>query len=288
MAALAARAQMSPRDPGRDHFRVATWNVNSLRARVPALDRFLDRARPDVICFQETKASEPAADAATLLASHAYNIAYVGQGAYNGVAIASLHPITDQQASGALGDEHLDREPRLISCVTETSTGIRVVSLYVPHGREVGHWHYEYKLAFLEQLAARVQTWLAEGHLILAGDINVAATDSDIFHPDAFIGHTHVTSREREAWARVLDAGLVDVDAAHWGPHARRFTWWNHGLNYSRNLGMRIDVIAADRTLATHIATTWIDHTERDTQRPSDHAALIADFHITDLSSSES
>jgi exodeoxyribonuclease-3 len=157
------------------------------------------------------------------------------------------------------------------------------VSLYVPHGREIGHWHYEYKLAFLEALARRFKTWISESHLIIAGDVNVAATDSDIFHPDAFIGLTHVTRRERDGWQRVLDAGLVDLDVARWGPHERRFTWWNHGLNYSRNLGMRIDVIAADRLLASCIQTTWIDHLERGAERPSDHAALIADLDLSQL-----
>jgi exodeoxyribonuclease-3 len=261
--------------------RVATWNVNSLRARTPALARFLERVRPDVICLQETKASAPAAAAAQLMEDEGYDVAYIGHGAYNGVAIASLSPISDVQASGGFGDEHLDREPRLITGIVSSSSPIRVVSLYVPHGREVGHWHFEYKLAFLEQLARRVRDWVGHGHVIVAGDVNVAATDSDNFNPDAFVGLSHVTDREREGWARVLDAGLVDVDAAQWGPNARRFTWWNHGLNYSRNLGMRIDVIAADRDLASRVRATWIDHLERSAERPSDHAALIADFTVS-------
>jgi exodeoxyribonuclease-3 len=155
---------------------------------------------------------------------------------------------------------------------------IRIVSVYVPHGREVGHWHYDYKLAFLHELAQRVRVWLDSGPLILAGDINIAPTNSDIFHPDAFVGLTHVTAPERNAWQVILDAGLVDVDVSRWGPHERRFTWWNHGLNYGRNLGMRIDVIAADPELAALVGMTWIDHIERGADRPSDHAALIADF----------
>jgi exodeoxyribonuclease III len=114
--------------------------------------------------------------------------------------------------------------------------------------------------------------------VVVAGDLNVAATDSDVFHPDAFVGSTHVTVRERDALRRLLDAGLVDVDVARWGERARRFTWWNHGIGYSRNLGMRLDVIAADRDLAARLDTTWIDHTERGAERPSDHAALLADF----------
>jgi exodeoxyribonuclease-3 len=160
---------------------------------------------------------------------------------------------------------------------------VRVASVYVPHGRAVGHWHYDFKLAFLDALAERARRWLLDGsHLVVAGDVNVAATDSDVFHPDAFVGSVYVTTRERDALARLLDAGLVDVDVARWGPRARRFTWWNHGNGYPRNLGMRLDVIAADRHLATRLETTWIDHAERSRAPASDHAALIADFHLAD------
>jgi exodeoxyribonuclease III len=271
---------MSPPGPAPDRFRVATWNLNSLRARLPAVERFVARTMPDVICLQETKASALSPEAAASFARLGFEVAYVGDGAYNGVAIAARHPMASVQASGALDDEPLDREPRLITCVVQASRPVRVASVYVPHGREVGHWHYDYKLVFLHALAARVERWVAEGHLIVAGDVNVAPTDSDIFHPDAFVGLTHVTEPERDALARVLASGLVDVDVARWGPRERRFTWWNHGMNYSRNLGMRIDVIAADHALTERLDTTWIDHVERGLERPSDHAALIADFDL--------
>jgi exodeoxyribonuclease-3 len=144
----------------------------------------------------------------------------------------------------------------------------------------VGHWHYEYKLAFLESLGRQVRRWLAAGTpAVLAGDVNVAATDADVFHPDAFAGATHVTAAERAAWSGLLGAGLLDLDAVRWGPRARRFTWWKPGHGYATNLGMRIDVIAADAALTARLDTTWIDHVERGAARPSDHAALIADFH---------
>ncbi len=292
MAALAARASMAPSGPAEDRFRLATWNVNSLKARAAALDRFLGRVRPDVLCVQETKASTLADAAAAAFERHGYHVAYAGHGAYNGVAIASLHGITDREASGTFDDEHLDREARLLACRIGTTPPVRVVSLYVPHGRSVGHWHYDYKKAFLERLAERVRGWLRADdsppeHLVVAGDVNVAATDSDVFHPDAFVGHTHVTPSERAAWHAVLNAGLVDVDVARWGAHERRFTWWNHGVSYSRNLGMRLDVIAVDRGLAARVDTTWIDHVERGADRPSDHAALIADFDLTHAARTE-
>jgi exodeoxyribonuclease-3 len=164
--------------------------------------------------------------------------------------------------------------------VVDTPPPIRLVSVYVPHGRAIGDPHFEYKLAFLAALARRVRGWVQESHVIVAGDVNVAATDSDVFHPDAFVGHTHVTPEERAAWAGVLDAGLVDVDVARWGAHERRFTWWNLGIGYSRNLGMRLDVIAADPVLAATVDATWIDHVERGADRPSDHAAVLADFDV--------
>jgi exodeoxyribonuclease-3 len=160
----------------------------------------------------------------------------------------------------------------------DTPEPIRFVSAYVPHGRKIGHWHFHYKLAFLRALAERVRAWREDSHVVLGGDLNVAPTNSDVFHPDAFVGITHVTPEERAALQAVFDAGLVDLDAAVWGPRARRFTWWNHGLSYSRNLGMRIDFLAADAALAERVDTTWIDHAERGGERPSDHAAVIVDF----------
>jgi exodeoxyribonuclease-3 len=199
------------------------------------------------------------------------------------VAIVSRHPLREPVSSGDFGDEPLDREPRVASCVAATpGAAIRFVSVYVPHGRTVDHWHFEYKLAFLEALATRVRAWVDEGHVVVGGDINVAATNSDVFHPDAFAGLTHVTPAERSALQSVLDAGLVDLDVARWGARARRFTWWNHGMGYSRNLGMRIDLLAADAALAARLDTTWIDHVERGGERPSDHAALIADLRLPD------
>jgi exodeoxyribonuclease-3 len=281
-AALELRQHMSPAGPAADRLRIATWNVNSLKARTPALRRFLDRTRPDVLLLQETKATDVAPVAATVFAEFGYSVVHSGSGPYNGVAIAALHRISDVVASADLDDEHLAREPRLIACVVSAPEPIRVVSVYVPHGREVGHWHYDYKLAFLDALRDKVAGWVGEGPIVLGGDVNVAPTDSDIFHPDAFAGLTHVTEPERQALEAVLDAGLVDLDARRWGARERRFTWWNHGLNYSRNLGMRIDLLAADATLADRLDTTWIDHVERGADRPSDHAALLADFHLDD------
>lgn len=209
-----------------------------------------------MLCLQETKAPALTDAARQVFDRHGYEVVHVGANAYNGVAIAARHPLLDVVEAGGFGDEHLDREPRLVAAVVRPPDGaaVRVASVYVPHGRTVAP------------------------HVVVARDINVAATDSDVFHPDAFVGSAHVTPRERDALGRLFAAGLVDVDVAHHGPRARRFTWWNHGVGYSRNLGMRLDVIAADPALAGRLAATWIDHEERGRERPSDHAALLADF----------
>lgn len=279
-AALALRPSMSPAGPAPDRLRIATWNLNSLRRRLPAVERFLERTAPDVLCLQETKAVELSAAATDALRRLGYRVEHVGANSYNGVAVAARHPIEDVVASGGFGNEHLDREPRLLSCVVRTPTPLRVASAYVPHGREIDHWHFAYKLDFLEALAEQSSRWLDDAaSLVVAGDLNVAPTDSDVFHPDAFVGRTHVTPQERAALARLLEVGLIDVDVARWGERARRFTWWNHGIGYPKNLGMRLDVIAVDRALAARLDTTWIDHVERAAEAPSDHAALLADFH---------
>lgn len=272
---------MTPTEPAPDRFRVATWNLNSIRTRLPAVERFVERTRPDVLCLQETKTAALRPAEAAAFERLGYHVVHAGSGGYNGVAIASRHGVVDVERSGGLDDEYLDRDARVVAGVVAAPTPVRVVSVYVPHGRKIGDPHFGYKLAFLDALAVRAADWLGTGvGLLVAGDVNVAPTDSDVFHPDAFVGLTHVTPDERAALGRLLDVGLVDVDVARWGARARRFTWWNYGIGYSRNLGMRIDLIAADRSLAERLDTTWIDHLERGAERPSDHAALVADFAI--------
>ena len=279
-AALALRDSMSPPGPAPDRLRVATWNLNSVRRRLPAVERFIDRTSPDVLCLQETKAAALPDAALAAFERRGYGVEHIGANSYNGVAVAARHPLAEVVRSGDFDDEHLDREPRLLTCVVHAPTPVRVASVYVPHGREIDHWHYDYKIAFLDALAERCRRWSSAGvPLVVAGDVNVAATDADVFHPDAFVGRTHVSPRERDALQRLLDVGLVDVDVERWGARARRFTWWNHGIGYPKNLGMRLDLIAVDHSLAARLDTTWIDHVERGAEGPSDHAALIADFH---------
>jgi exodeoxyribonuclease-3 len=277
-AALAARATTTPTSAAPGLLRVATWNVNSLRVRLPALERLIVRAEPDVVCLQETRTAAPSDAAVAALGGLGYRLVHRGAGAAAGVAVATRLPLLEEGTVPAA--EVLAGEPRLVSCVVDAGRPVRVASVYVPHGREVGHPHYAYKLDFLGALAAQVRAWREDGHVVLAGDVNVAPTDSDVFHPDAFVGATHVSRPERDAWDAVLGAGLVDLDVALWGPRARRFTWWGYGHRYRTDLGMRIDVLAADPGLAARVVATWIDHQERGAERPSDHAALLADLDL--------
>jgi exodeoxyribonuclease-3 len=279
LRALAARPEQTPPGPAHDALRVATWNVNSVRSRLAGVERLLDRAQPDVLCLQETRAKALPDVVRRALDQRGYHAVHAGDGGHNGVAIVARHRIDDIEQFADFPAEPLAREARLIAARVVCDPPLRVASVYVPHGRTPGHWHYDYKLEFLRELTEQARRWLAKGeHLVVAGDVNVAATDSDVFHPDAFVGLTHVTPPERAALAELLGAGLVDVDVARWGARARRFTWWNYGIGYSRNLGMRIDLIAADHELSQRLTTTWIDHEERGADRPSDHAALLADF----------
>src|SRR3954463_4048656 len=145
-AALALRPSLSPVGPAPSRLRVATWNLNSLRARLPGGERVLERAAPDVICLQETKASDVPEETSKIFARYGYRLAHVGAGSYNGVGVLARHQISDVRASGAFGAGFLDREPRLLSCVVEAPLPVRVASVYVPHGRTIDGAHYAYKL----------------------------------------------------------------------------------------------------------------------------------------------
>ena len=184
MAALALRPSMSPTGPAPERLRIATWNLNSLRARLTGVERFIDRVAPDILCLQETKTAELSAEAQAMFDRCGYGVASVGLSSSNGVAVAARHAITDVRSSGGFDDEHLDREARLVTCIVHCPGPVWVASVYVPHGRTIDHWHYHYKLGFLDALARCAAKWLADGtHVVVAGDLNVAATDSDVFHP---------------------------------------------------------------------------------------------------------
>lgn len=255
--------------------RVATWNVNSVKARHPRLLEWLDSRRPDVVCLQELKLTDDAF--ATLigpdLRERGYQFATFGQPQWNGVALLSKVGLDDVVIGipGAPGFPEV--EGRAISAV---AGGIRVHSLYTPNGREVGSDHYNYKLEWLAALRAQIEADSAEQ--LVCGDMNVAPTDADVFDPAAFAGHTHVTAPERAALAALADLGLRDVTRERW-PREQVFSYWDYRAGmFNRNLGMRIDLILAGGAVADRAAAAWIDRQARKGKGPSDHAPVMLDL----------
>jgi exodeoxyribonuclease III len=255
--------------------RIATWNVNSVKQRVPRLLPWLDERQPDVVCLQETKLTDDAF--AELLGdelqSRGYETAVCGEATWNGVAILSRVGLDDVAAGvpGAPGFPH--PESRAVSA---TCDGIRVVSVYVPNGREPGSEHYEYKLAWLAALREMVEA--GPEATIVCGDMNIAPTDEDVFDPDAYVGQTHVTPPEREALAELQAVGLRDVVRDRW-PGERVFTYWDYRAGmFHQDLGMRIDLVLASEPVAERVKAAWIDRQARKGSGPSDHAPVMVDL----------
>jgi exodeoxyribonuclease III len=255
--------------------RIATWNVNSIKQRVPRLLPWLDERRPDVVCLQETKLTDEAF--AELLgdelAARDYETAVCGEAAWNGVAILSRVGLDDvvPGVAGAPGFPH--PESRAVSA---TCDGIRVVSVYVPNGRVPDSEHYRYKLAWLGALREVVAA--GPDATIVCGDMNIAPTDDDVFDPDAYVGQTHVTAPEREALAELQALGLRDVVRDRW-PNERVFTYWDYRAGmFHQDLGMRIDLVLASGTVADRVEAAWVDRQARKGSGPSDHAPVIVDL----------
>lgn len=253
--------------------RIATWNVNSAKQRVPRLLPWLEQRRPDVLCLQETKLSDEAfIDLfAGPLDELGYEVAHHGQGRWNGVALLSRVGLEDVR-QGFPGQPDFDgvAEARAISA---TCGGVRVHSLYVPNGREVDSPHYVYKLAWLDALAADVAAGPED--VALCGDMNIAPADADVFDPAAYVGHTHVTASERE---RLAAFGLSDVLRDRW-PDQRVFSYWDYRAGmFHQDLGMRIDLVLASRTVAERVAAAWVDRAARKGKVPSDHAPVVIDL----------
>jgi exodeoxyribonuclease III len=255
--------------------RIATWNVNSLKQRLPRLLPWLDERRPDVACLQETKiADEAFAELlGNELADRGYSVAVHGEATWNGVAILSRVGLEDV-ALGVPGAPGFPRpEARAVSA---TCAGIRVVSVYVPNGRTPGSEHYQYKLAWLTALRELVAAGPKE--TVVCGDMNIAPTDEDVFDPEAYVGQTHVTPPEREALSELRALGLHDVVRDRW-PGKRVFTYWDYRAGmFHQDLGMRIDLVLASEPVAERVRAAWVDRKARKGSGPSDHAPVIVDL----------
>ncbi len=255
--------------------RIATWNVNSLKQRLPRLLPWLDERKPDVVCLQETKLADDAFFEllGDQLSERGYAAAAHGETAWNGVAILSRVGLEDVVAGLAGAPGFPNPEARAVSA---TCDGIRVVSVYVPNGRTPDSDHYQYKLHWLASLRDAVAAGPKD--VVVCGDMNIAPTDEDVFDPDAYLGQTHVTPPERAALAELEAVGLHDVVRDHW-PGKRVFTYWDYRAGmFHQDLGMRIDLILAGDPVAERVQAAWVDRQARKGTGPSDHAPVIVDL----------
>jgi exodeoxyribonuclease-3 len=260
---------------GSTRLRLATWNVNSLAARLPRIEEWIGYARPDVLCLQETKLPDAAFPTSTF-ESLGYEAAHHGDGRWNGVAILSRVGLSE--VTSGLGPDDDEQGSRLIAAVCG---GVRVHSVYVPNGRSLDSEHYTAKLDWL----ARLRTMLEETAdpkkaVAVCGDFNVAPDDRDVWDPAAYEGATHVSAPEREALARLEEWGLVDAFRRLY-PDDRLFTWWDYRAgNFHKHKGMRIDLILVTETLAKSTTYALIDRNARKGQKPSDHSPLFIDVDV--------
>jgi exodeoxyribonuclease-3 len=255
--------------------RIATWNVNSVKQRVPRLLPWLDQRQPDVVCLQETKLADTAF--AELiggeLTGRGYEYALHGEAQWNGVAILSRAGLDDVVTGIDGGPGFPLPEARAVAA---TCAGIRFHSVYVPNGRVPDSDHYRYKLAWLAALREVVAA--GPGAAVICGDMNIAPADADVFDPAAYAGHTHVTPAERAALAALLELGFRDVVRDRW-PGERVFTYWDYRAGmFHQDLGMRIDLVLASGPVAGRVKAAWVDRHARKGTGPSDHAPVIVDL----------
>jgi exodeoxyribonuclease-3 len=255
---------------------IATWNVNSLNARMPRVTEWIQQVRPDVLCMQETKLSDagfPGMEFAAL----GYDSVHHGEGRWNGVAILSRVGITDVVHGF---DDALEPDPDA-RVVWATCGGVRVASVYVPNGRELTADHYRYKLAWLARLRGHLDAHHSPDELLVVlGDWNIAPTDDDVWSPSAFEGHTHVSAPEREALRHVSDWGLVDTLRRRY-PDPGIFSYWDYrNGDFHKKRGMRIDYLLSSTALAGRCTADLIDRNARKGSKPSDHAPVLGLFDV--------
>ena len=254
--------------------RIATWNVNSLRVRLPQLLEWLAASAPDVVALQETKLSDDAFPAEELRAA-GYHCVYSGQKTYNGVATlarTALHePLRDIPG-------YDDPQRRVLAA---SVAGVRVINLYVPNGQSVDSDKYHYKLGWLRALRSWLrQELVAHAQLVVLGDFNIAPEDRDVHDPAAWIGSVHVSPEERAALQATLELGLVDVFRQFEQP-PQSFSWWDYRAgSFRRNHGLRIDLLLASAPLAARCTACDIDREPRRAERASDHTPVVAAFDI--------
>lgn len=249
--------------------RIATWNVNSVGARLPRLLEWLDDRSPDVVALQETKCAD-AAFPHLPLEMLGYQVAHAGDGRWNGAAVLSRVGLSDVSI---VHEGH--PEPRLVSAQCGP---LHVTSVYVPNGRALGDPQYDYKLAWLSALRSRLDRVSPSVPMVMMGDFNVALTDDDVWDITRFVNSTHVTAPERAGMQALLDWGLVDV-VPRPGKNDRPFTYWDYRAGmFHKDLGMRIDYVLA--TPAVQVRDAFVDREARKGKLPSDHAPIVVDLEL--------
>jgi exodeoxyribonuclease-3 len=255
--------------------RIATWNVNSLGARLGRVEEWIGYARPDVLCLQETKQAD-AAFPGDAFAALGYETAHHGDGRWNGVAIVSRVGL--EGVATGLGSSDDDEGTRLIAA---DCGGVRVLSAYVPNGRALDDDRYPAKLAWLARLRQVLdETSAPDQPLAVCGDFNVAPEDRDVWDPSEFVGMTHVSQPERDALAALESWGLVDTFRSRY-PDDKLFSWWDYrGGSFHRHRGMRIDLVLCTEALARNTTFALIDRQARKGEKPSDHAPVFIDTSV--------
>lgn len=253
--------------------RLASWNVNSIRARYDLVVEWLDQHRPDVLCLQETKVPDHEFPTETFQRL-GYEIARSGQRTYNGVAILSRHPIEEVEVG--LHDSGPDDDKRLIA---GTVTGICVLSAYVPNGKHLDSPSYREKLLWLQKLRDTLdRRYAPDQPLLLCGDFNIARDDRDVFDPERMRGQLFFTDEEHAALDRVLEFGLEDAFRAFESGEGQ-YSWWDYRAGaFRRNRGLRIDYAFVTKPLAERLTACWMDREARAKDKPSDHVPVVLDL----------
>jgi exodeoxyribonuclease III len=254
--------------------RVVTWNVNSLKMRMPRVLEFIELHHPDVLLLQETKAPQDAFPDLEL-AEAGYHAVHHSAGQWAGVAVVARSDLPLDDPALSLPGDPVPEEARWCEA---TVGGIRMASVYVPNGRTLDSPEYPRKLAFLDAMAARISELQADSPVVVAGDMNIAPADIDVYDPPAFEGGTHVSAAERDRLGAILDNGMVDAyRAIH--PDDVQYTWWDYRAgHFHKGFGLRIDLALVSTPLADRLTACGIDRNFRKGKKPSDHAPLMLEL----------
>ena len=255
--------------------KIASWNVNSLRVRLPHVLDWLASEQPDVLALQETKMTDddfPAQD----IEDAGYHVVYSGQKTYNGVAVISKQPMSDVVTDVP----DLDDPQRRILGVTVGD--VRILDLYVVNGSEVGSEKYDYKLNWLDKVTRYIEQDMANhSHYVVLGDFNIAPEDRDVHDPEAWHEKILCSTPEREALRRIEDLGFSDSFRL-FDQEDEIYSWWDYrAAGFRRNRGLRIDLVLASKGLSELCQRSWIDKEPRKLERPSDHAPAVAEFDLS-------